>query len=152
MWPRKQRLWWWLHNDRTAKLVKQSEKRENGWTRRNPDFGDQELRTRNDAVGTDSTEPAQRVPMHRDSGDRYLLLPFWNHERTQLARKASDQFPFVSPVQTVRAPDAEPPVSHYRACPYHSRLASASLNHALPRCWTSPSISRVALKQGNSQA
>ena len=25
---------------------------------------------------------------------------------------------FVSPLQTVRAPDTEPPVSHYRTCPY----------------------------------
>ena len=58
MRPRKPRLWWWLHNHRTAKLVKASEKRESCWTRRNPDWGDQELRTRNDAVGT---EPAQRM-------------------------------------------------------------------------------------------
>ena len=27
-------------------------------------------------------------------------------------------FPFVSPLQTVRAPDTEPPVSHDRTCPY----------------------------------
>ena len=37
MRPRKPRLWWWLHNHRTAKLVKASEKWESCWTRRNPD-------------------------------------------------------------------------------------------------------------------
>ena len=32
--------------------------------------------------------------------------------------KLQTNFPFVSPLQTVRAPDTEPPVSHYRTCPY----------------------------------
>ena len=50
MRPRKPQLWWWLHNRGTAKLVKASEKRESCWTRRNPDWGDQELRTRNNAA------------------------------------------------------------------------------------------------------
>ena len=32
--------------------------------------------------------------------------------------KLHTNFPFVSPLQTIRAPDTEPPVSRYRTCPY----------------------------------
>ena len=32
--------------------------------------------------------------------------------------KLQTNFPFVSPQQTIRAPDTEPPVSRYRTCPY----------------------------------
>ena len=61
---------------------------------------------------------AQEHTTYRDSGDRHVLLHFWNQERTHRARKDSDQFPFCITSKSVRAHDTEPPVSHYRTCPY----------------------------------
>ena len=118
MRPRKPRLWWWLHNHRTAKLVKASEKLESCWTWRNPDRGDQELRTRNNAVGT---EPAQRVckitPFTETLETGTCCCPSETRKGPIEPEKLQTNFPFVSPLQTVWAPDTEPPVSHYRTRP-----------------------------------
>ena len=52
---------------------KASEKRESFWTRRNPDRGDQELRT---LTMLWCSTLAQEHITYRDSGDRHVLLPF----------------------------------------------------------------------------
>ena len=88
---------------------------------------------------------AQEHSAYRDFGDRHVLLPFWNQERTHRARKVSDQFHFC--VTSTNYTSAW----YWTACLplsnmflYQSRLASAPA-----MCWTSPSPSNMALKQWN---
>ena len=120
MRPRKPRLLWLLHNHRAAKLVKVSQTRESSWTRRNPDWGDKELRTRNDAV---DSEPAQRVRKNTPLTETLETGTCCCLSETRKVpiepEKLQTNFPFVSPLQTIRAPDTEPPVSRYRTCPYN---------------------------------
>ena len=97
---------------------KASEKRESCWTWRNPDWGDQELRTRNNSVGT---EPAQWVckntPLTETLETGTCCCPSDTRKGPIEPEKLQTNFPFVSPVHTVWAPDTEPPVSHYRTHP-----------------------------------
>ena len=65
-----------------------------------------------------STLPYPHLPSLPPSSDTTNPLFFPAYVKTHRARKLQTNFPFVSPLQTVRAPDTEPPVSHYLTCPY----------------------------------
>ena len=67
-------------------------------------------------------EPAQRVrkktPLTKTLETVTCCCPSETRKEPIEPEKLQTNFPFVSPLQTVRAPDTEPPVSHYRTCPY----------------------------------
>ena len=105
MRPRKPRLWCWsIHNHWTAKLVKASEKWESCWTRRNPDEKIKNLKP------VTMQWVLSRLPrLWRQAQVVALLKP---------GKGPSSPNSFRSISQTIRVPDTEPPVSHYRICPY----------------------------------
>ena len=115
MRPSKRRLWWRLHNHRTAKLVKASEKRES--------CGLDEILTEEiKNFGPVTIQWVLNLLKNTPLTDTLETGPCWCPSETRKGpiepEKLQTNFPFVSPLPTVRAPDTEPPVSHYRACPY----------------------------------
>ena len=68
------------------------------------------------------TEPAQHVrkntPLTENLETGTCCCPSETRKGPLDPKKPQTNFPFVSPLPTVRAPDTEPPVSHYRTCPY----------------------------------
>ena len=68
------------------------------------------------------TEPAQRVrkntPLTETMETGTCCCPSETRKGLIEPEKLQTNLPFVSPLQTVRAPDTEPPVSRYRTCPY----------------------------------
>ena len=78
----------------------------------------QELRTHNNEAGT---EPVQRVrkitPLTETLETGTCCCPSETRKGPIEPEMFQTNFPFVSPLQTVRAPDTEPPVSYYRTFP-----------------------------------
>ena len=68
------------------------------------------------------TEPAQRVrkntPLTETLETGTCCCPSETRKGPIDPEKLQTNFAFVSPLQTIRTPDTEPPVSRYRTCPY----------------------------------
>ena len=68
------------------------------------------------------TEPAQRVrkktPLTETLETGTCCCPSDTRKGPIEPEKLQTKFPFISPLRTVRAPQTDPPVSHYRTCHY----------------------------------
>ena len=67
---------------------------------------------------------ARKCQRNTQPGQKPLRVAFVDYE-------TQNHFPFVSPLQTIRAPDTEPHVSHNRTCPNGFRPGKSCTAHVL---------------------